>query len=63
MIPCDCTETHVPRRIVVTGGPGASTWLHRIFSRPLREFPLHSTPDDPAAHCDAELHRQLANIG
>jgi hypothetical protein len=21
MIPCDCTETHVPRRIVVTGGP------------------------------------------
>ena len=20
MIPCDCTETHVPRRIVVTGG-------------------------------------------
>src|SRR5580765_5020941 len=23
MIPCDCTETHVPRRIVVTGGPGA----------------------------------------
>jgi predicted ATPase len=23
MIPCDCTETHVPRRVVVTGGPGA----------------------------------------
>jgi predicted ATPase len=23
MIPCDCTETHVPRRIVLTGGPGA----------------------------------------
>ena len=23
MTPCDCTETHVPRRIVLTGGPGA----------------------------------------
>ena len=23
MIPCDCTNTHVPRRIVLTGGPGA----------------------------------------
>jgi len=23
MIPCDCTETHVPRRLVLTGGPGA----------------------------------------
>jgi predicted ATPase len=23
MIPCDCTETHAPRRIVLTGGPGA----------------------------------------
>jgi predicted ATPase len=23
MIPCDCTVTHVPRRVVVTGGPGA----------------------------------------
>lgn len=23
MIPCDCTQAHVPRRIVLTGGPGA----------------------------------------
>ncbi len=23
MNPCDCTKTHVPRRIVLTGGPGA----------------------------------------
>jgi predicted ATPase len=23
MIPCDCTERHVPRRLVLTGGPGA----------------------------------------
>ena len=23
MLPCDCTERHVPRRIVLTGGPGA----------------------------------------
>jgi predicted ATPase len=23
MIPCDCTNTHVPRRVVLTGGPGA----------------------------------------
>jgi predicted ATPase len=23
MIPCDCTERHVPRRVVLTGGPGA----------------------------------------
>src|SRR6185295_8814559 len=23
MIPCDCTAVHVPRRIVLTGGPGA----------------------------------------
>src|SRR5436190_7498276 len=23
MVACDCTETHVPRRIVLTGGPGA----------------------------------------
>ena len=23
MIPCDCTERHVPRRLVLTGGSGA----------------------------------------
>lgn len=23
MIPCDCTQVHVPRRVVLTGGPGA----------------------------------------
>ena len=23
MIPCDCTDTHLPRRVVLTGGPGA----------------------------------------
>ncbi len=23
MVPCDCTERHVPKRIVLTGGPGA----------------------------------------
>ena len=28
MIPCDCTETHVPRRLVLTGGPGAGWDTH-----------------------------------
>ena len=23
MLPCDCTERHVPKRVVLTGGPGA----------------------------------------
>ena len=34
MIPCDCTETHVPRRVVVTGGPGAGKTAALELIRP-----------------------------